>query len=255
LRYRDRAENFDGHPIYRVDDSYGSDVSDPDDTAVRQAGWLRYQAFHRPALSPATSGMPDRHFRSHTACVDDDETRLFEDPLPQAYERVTNPGRFQVLHDAARELVERLARELAVERHDVTEPDPRGRESTVPGVRLTPHSSKAGPLTVVFTAFPGLEVRMGRWYEFLLPACGCDACDDDPQDLIEDLHARVKAFTDGRFRERLGDGRTPWLEFSFDGEDWQEGERERLTRAQAKAARRLGPANTLHWAPWPRRDC
>jgi hypothetical protein len=182
--------------------------------------------------------------------VDDDETLQLEDPLPEAYERVTNPGRFGVLHDAARELVERLVREFAVDRHNVTEPDPRGRESTVLGVRLTPHNPKAGPLTVVFTAFPGLEVRMGRWYEFLLPACGCDACDDDPQDLIEDLHARVTALTDGRFRERLGHGRTPWLEVTFAGEDWQEGERERLTRAQAKAARHLGPADTLHWAPY-----
>ena len=39
-----------------------------------------------------------------------------EGPPEEAYSRVTNPERFQPLHDAALELLDRLEREFAVER-------------------------------------------------------------------------------------------------------------------------------------------
>ena len=44
-------------------------------------------------------------------------------PPEEAYSRVTNPGRFQPLHDAATELLDRLEREFAVERLDVVPRD------------------------------------------------------------------------------------------------------------------------------------
>ncbi len=46
-----------------------------------------------------------------------------EGPPDEAYSRVTNPERFQPLHAAATELLDRLEREFAVERLDVHDVD------------------------------------------------------------------------------------------------------------------------------------
>ena len=53
-----------------------------------------------------------------------------EGPPKEAYSRVTNPERFQPLHDAATELLDRLEREFAVERLEGPDADDElGRES------------------------------------------------------------------------------------------------------------------------------
>ena len=64
-----------------------------------------------------------------------------EGPPDEAYSRVTNPERFQPLHAAATELLDRLEREFAVERsevHDVDDELARIRLAGTP-VRLVPH--------------------------------------------------------------------------------------------------------------------
>ena len=57
-----------------------------------------------------------------------------------------------------------------------------------PGVKLIPSDPEAAPIVVVFTTFPGLHVRLGRWYKEPFPDCGCDACDESAEGEIERLN-------------------------------------------------------------------
>ena len=86
-----------------------------------------------------------------------------EDPPDEAYSRVTNPERFQPLHDAATELLDRLEREFAVERVEgLDADDERGRESLARHpIKLVPQDPQAAPIVVAFTEFPGLQLRFG----------------------------------------------------------------------------------------------
>jgi hypothetical protein len=114
-------------------------------------------------------------------------------PPSDAYGRVTDPERYRVLHGAARDLLDELPHDYSL---DVLT-GPSLDEDLARGVqieetiRLQPESSGGAPLTIVLTTFPGLIVRYGEWHVEAYPACGCDACDEDPAELI------------GRFRERV----------------------------------------------------
>jgi hypothetical protein len=69
-------------------------------------------------------------------------------------------------------------------------------------VRLVPRSHGAAPLTVAFTNFPAVLVRAGQWGVGAYPRCGCDACDEDPAWVIEELRRDVDALTAGRVVEK-----------------------------------------------------
>ena len=73
-------------------------------------------------------------------------------PPQEAYSRVTNPERFQPLHDAATELLDRLEREFAVERLEGPDVDDElGRRSLArPAIRLAPHDPQAAPISGCF---------------------------------------------------------------------------------------------------------
>ena len=96
------------------------------------------------------------------------------------------------MHGVARELLDGLTAEFDVERREYAAADPSGRLHECPATQVIPRDPQAGQLTVVFTGFPGLALRLGYMPERYLPACGCDACDDDPSDLAEDLSASVE---------------------------------------------------------------
>ena len=70
-------------------------------------------------------------------------------------------------------------------------------------VRLIPHIPTAAPVAVIFTDFPGIRLRLGRWYEESLPNCGCDACDEQPGELVADLRTQVSALVEGGLWERV----------------------------------------------------
>ena len=72
----------------------------------------------------------------------------------------------------------------------------------VSAVGLEPRGGGA-PISIALTTFPGLAVRLGYWLVKFLPACGCDACDEKPDELVADLHRYVEAVVAGRFREEL----------------------------------------------------
>ena len=185
-----------------------------------------------------------------------------EGPPDEAYSRVTNPERFQPLHAAATELLDRLEREFAVERlevHDVD--DELGRiRLACPPVRLVPHDPQAAPIVVAFSDFPGLHLRFGSWRTEPFPNCGCDACDEMPDGLIENMTRMVESVVSGGFRESiqvpslLGAG---WRESEFrfnDGHGGFSRSRGRISRSRALEMTGGERHATLDWKPWPRRN-
>jgi hypothetical protein len=171
-------------------------------------------------------------------------------PSPEAYGRVSNPERYRILHRWGRELLDRLSAEFDVDRADVTgqEPSPLRSDVAAPAVRLTPRAAGAGLLAVVFTGFPGLVVRCGRWHKVALPACGCDACDEDPDQLREQLECHVGALVSGNLFERLSQRQGGWLvEYGIPGvgsgsSPWGAGD-----------PFQQGCPEAVQWSAWPRR--
>jgi hypothetical protein len=168
---------------------------------------------------------------------------------------VSNPERYRILHRWARELLDRLSAEFTVDRADVTgqEPSPFPPDAAAPAVRLTPNDAAAGPLTVVFTGFPGLAIRCGHWHNFALPSCGCDACDEDPGQLRQQLEDHVGALVSGNLSERLSQRRDVWwVEYDIPG-----------VASGSNVVRHIEGAGelfrqdlpgTMQWSAWPRRD-
>jgi Family of unknown function (DUF6226) len=102
-----------------------------------------------------------------------------EGPPEEAYSRVTNPERFRPLHGFAERLLGRLEATFDAEREEAYDLDDElGRYAAKPTVRLAPRSTDGGSLTIVFTSFPGLLVRLRHWVVEPVPGCGCDACDE-----------------------------------------------------------------------------
>jgi len=126
---------------------------------------------------------------------------LPDEPPDGAYGRVTNPERFQTLHRAALELVDRLVSEFEVERVDGTDLDPEGAELW-PGSRATRLMPATGaPLTITFTPFPGISLRFGYHGHDVFPRCGCDACNEDPSDEAQRMAKVVSVVVAGGFTE------------------------------------------------------
>ena len=181
----------------------------------------------------------------------------------QQYSRVTNPERFRPLHTAMLAIIDRLESDFEVERAEglVSTRSWRGVWTLlVRMLRLTPKDPDAAPISVVFTAFPGLRIRFGRWYIEPFPDCGCDACDESAEGEIERLNDMVDDVTAGRFREAI---EIPLM--SFMGAGWVEtrfwSPDGRRTRGRSRVDRRQGLEMSggrrrldLNWKPWPRRQ-
>jgi hypothetical protein len=177
------------------------------------------------------------------------------EPLPQDYSRVTHPERFAVLQETAELLLEDLSTRYIVERRESKET--LGRDADGPlvrVVRLIPHSPAAAPLAIAFTDFPSLVLRLGRWYEIALPGCGCDACDEDPAEVADDLRTQVSALVEGGLWERVHRRlTTSWSETRLIGPGFKASQDAPLDPREARAARRGGFAAPVQWAPWARR--
>jgi hypothetical protein len=127
-------------------------------------------------------------------------------------------------------------------------------EALVRTVRLIPRTPAAGPLAVAFTDFPGLMVRLGRWWAEALPACGCDDCGEDPEELAEVLRMQVAALVEGGLWERVRRGLAgSWRETRLIGPGFSISREAEISASEARAARREGFAAAVQWAPWPRR--
>lgn len=181
-----------------------------------------------------------------------------EGPPLEAYSRVTNPERFRPLHGFGEHLLRSLETEFDVLRQEGYGLDPELERNDTerlerPTVRLVPHSADAGALTMAFTSFPGLMVRVGHWSVESAPACGCDACDETAEEGQERLDELVAAFTAGRFSESMdvglwGDG---WLTHEMP----RSRGRRRISRSEARALiARTGGKRRFDYGPWPRKD-
>jgi hypothetical protein len=116
-------------------------------------------------------------------------------PPEEAYSRLTHPERFAPVVDAADGLVAALsaAYDVIVE--------PAVLEWTVRATRLVP--TAGAPLTVGISDFPGARLAYGAWCIAGFPTCGCDACDEDAPDVIEEMVRLVDDVVHGRFVEEL----------------------------------------------------
>jgi hypothetical protein len=160
---------------------------------------------------------------------------------------VGDSQRYGVLHAAAEDLLDELAELYAVERREVTEPPTRA-------VRLIPRTPEAAPLSVVFTDAPSIILCLGRFYHQELPGCGCDACDENPADLIAELRVEAVALVEGGLWERVRRGlRCSWSQTRLIGLDVNARHQTPLAAGAARAARHAGFAAAVQWAPWPRR--
>ena len=178
-------------------------------------------------------------------------------PPPEAYSRVTNSERFRPLHDFALTLLTQLYASFDVDRVEGHGLDGELEVCDIarPSVRLVPGDSKAAPLAVSFTTFPGLKVRAGRWCIAVFPACGCDACDETANSETIRLAEMIDDVVAGRFREGLAMPRV--------GEGWQEWElwspprrssgRLQVDRERARAMLAGIEGSSIEWAPWTRR--
>lgn len=180
-------------------------------------------------------------------------------PPEEAYSRVTDPERFQPLHQWALEFVADLQ-----ENYLLTMDEGKGLDPGIERVplsrdtiKVTPQRDFSAPITIAFTDFPGLAVRFGRWDTDFFPSCGCDACDETPGEEFARFAELSSDVAAGRFRESLhlgwrGHGKSR-------AEFWSGGRRRSRGNLQVprdEASRVLhGRGETvLEWEPWPLRD-
>ena len=178
-----------------------------------------------------------------------------EGPPDDAYSRVTEPERFAPLHGWALEAVARLQTEYEVtlDEGGVTDADLERSPLSRLLIKLTPIQDSSAPITIAFTDFPGLGVRVGRWVTDWFPSCGCDACDEMPEEEFERFTEFLGDVVAGRFRESLylepaGDG---WTSMELWGGDHRRRRRGSLV-SRDKAAQILGGETViaLEWTPW-----
>jgi len=162
---------------------------------------------------------------------------------------VTDPERFAVLHEWAADLLDRLVEDYDVVRTDDVGVDADGEPKST--VTLTPSRPDAAALRVTFTGFPAVLLKCGRWSEESYPHCGCDACDEQPDDLLDELITKIEAVVMGGFSEELTSGEERWLRTSI-----------RTLRERGTSAEQIEPPQyelygaprRYDWQPWPRRS-
>ena len=180
-----------------------------------------------------------------------------EGPPPEAYSRVTNPERFLSLHEAALRLLERLEADFDVERMEGYDIDPELEQGKVarPTMKLAPSDPDAAPMIIVFSDFPGVHVRAGRWCVEHFPVCGCDACDGTAEAEIIRLIELVEDVTGGRFRELIElpfAKKYAWVRWEL----WKDQGRygrggARIERSRAHQMIKEIQGSSFTWKPWP----
>ncbi|MEX1038816.1 MAG: DUF6226 family protein [Acidimicrobiia bacterium] len=126
-----------------------------------------------------------------------------DQPDHEAYGRVTNPERYLAVVHAAQDKVDDLVKSYQVE-PEAGSPSVDFPEWTSGAERVVRLQPKGGaPLALMFTDFPGVVVRVGDWGAKAFPACGCDACDESPSEVVERLNDFVNAAVEGSYEEQL----------------------------------------------------
>lgn len=184
-----------------------------------------------------------------------------EEPPEDTYSEALHPERFGSIHAVADALVGHLAAAYDVDVREGLEEawESRHRDDDVRRVvRVQPRDPQCAPLTFLHTSLPGVVVQAGVLHEFAHPHCGCDACDESLEEVLEELEKLVFAVVDGCYRESFS-RRGRWVEHaSTHGDGSSASGRSRPSEFQK---RRLEAAKSIlaglggrgNWAPWPER--
>ena len=165
-----------------------------------------------------------------------------DDPPLEPYGRITNPQRFAVLHDVADRVQEALLERFDVDRDGRPNLPEALQDLAVRAVRLTPKGGGA-PIIFAWTRFPGVVVAFGKGpAELFYPACGCDACPEDPAELVRELERAVMSVVGGHFVEYTNrKGETGWRIDYQNASGLLAGYRARTPRGRLRERR---------WPPW-----
>jgi hypothetical protein len=130
-----------------------------------------------------------------------------DSPPDEAYSIVTDADRYEPLHVVALALEAWLSENYEVVPMTTDTPvEPRQEPGwALSELTLAPAESAQAPLTIALTSFPGVHLRAGLTFGAAFPSCGCDACDEDIIDQIEELEETVFAIVGGRFSEVVSD--------------------------------------------------
>lgn len=188
------------------------------------------------------------------------------EPPAEAYSACAHPERFEPVAIVGRALVDYLVATYAVDRADSVK---GGGEE----IQLTPRYGGGTALTFTLGGgnLPGaVRVRAGWRFLGMWPDCGCDACDDDVEYLVDELEAVVLTIVEGGMTEwrtgpdpthklnfddagnAIGDDHIPWqAHVAFDGRvdhvsgdvsgSWSAGEPEPVEI----------PLEPHRWPAWP----
>ena len=201
---------------------------------------------------------------THNAYTDDSGApigygqRWDDQPPAETYSVTAHPQRFSPVQVVAEALVEWICEFYKVRCFE----DPGlaaqlrvPSDELVRSVRLFPEDSRCAPMGLVFTRFPGVQLRFGALFQAAMPHCGCDACDESVPDLLDELEAQVGAVLSGSFVEvlDLGNGRmTHQFNVEELGSCQQSTGLDEISPAQLAWARAVIPVDGA-WAPWPAR--
>ena len=177
-------------------------------------------------------------------------------PPPEAYSRITNPERFELLHRVAMDQAERLKQRFDVERVDGfgLDPDLEMAGLARPSIKLIPADSTGASILIAFTSFPAVIVRSGLLLDLTFPECGCDACGATGEAEVQRFTEVIEDVVSGRFRESIriplwGDAKDTWELWS---PTHRRGGGVRIARSRARAL--VGRSSkTFDWSPWPLR--
>jgi hypothetical protein len=196
-------------------------------------------------------------------------------PPNDAYGKTSNLDRYDSVQVVARTVIEYLDRAYDV----VLESGPscidvflRSELGLIPGpvvvleaVTIGPKDLSSAPLTFGFTSLPGLYLRAGVLHKFAFPHCGCDACDEGIDYLLDELEKSVFAVTQGHFKESIKGRRRGTIKYEMNsagrGESgsqiWKSRRALRYTgespeRIKAAKDRLLKAPNG--WTAWPLRS-
>ena len=131
-------------------------------------------------------------------------------PWDEEYSRVTDPGRYRIVHARARAWATVLEDALGV-RSEVLEPAPAaGTGAFDRGLRMVPGHADALPLLLLERDVPtqpgqaalavlNIAVVRSDVVVEAQPDCGCDACDSGSSDLLEAVDAAIRHIVGGPF--------------------------------------------------------
>jgi hypothetical protein len=138
--------------------------------------------------------VPRTHGERAAAGCDAGDVQLSPRPPDDAYGRVTDPERYRVVVDAALATIDELRARPGVSVRRVDESPFGGGLAPDLIVRIDADGAPS-PTWVGITPFPGVYVQAGDSRFAGYPSCGCDACDEDPDELARQVAEEVAAVT------------------------------------------------------------